>query len=117
MIKNLYNYKAKILSVYDGDTVRANVDLGMKTAIFNEKCRLARINAPEMRGQDKAKGKLSRDFLRNKILNKNVILETKKDKKGKYGRYIVEIWIEEENEFINVNDLLVSEGFAEYKEY
>ena len=40
-----------------------------------------------------------------------------KDKKGKYGRYIVEIQVEIDGNMINVSDLMVSEGHAIYKEY
>ena len=51
------------------------------------------------------------------ILDKEIIIGTFKDKKGKYGRYLGEIWLPHEGEIINVNDLLVKQGYAEYKEY
>lgn len=118
MKHTLYHYKAKVTSVYDGDTCTVDIDLGIHTWVRGEKLRLHRINAPEMRGSEKAEGKKSRDFLRGQIQNKEVTLQTIKDKKGKYGRYLAEIWIEnEKGEFVNVNDLLVEKGFAEYKEY
>lgn len=42
----------------------------------------------------------------------------KEDKKGKYGRYLGEIWLQKtETKFININDLIVKEGFAVYKDY
>ncbi len=50
------------------------------------------------------------DFLRSKIDGKELIIKTVKDKKGKYGRYLADIWI-------NINDLMVAEGFAVYKDY
>ncbi len=114
----LYNYKAVVTEVYDGDTCTVDIDLGLHTWVRGEKIRLNRINAPEMRGAEKEKGKLSRDFLREKILNKEIILETIKDKKGKYGRYLGEVWllISGEN-YENINDLLVSKGFAKYQKY
>ena len=37
----LYEYKANVISVYDGDTITAEVDLGFKIN-FTEKFRLAR---------------------------------------------------------------------------
>jgi micrococcal nuclease len=40
-------------------------------------------------------------------------VETIKDRKGKYGRFIAEIWLDGEN----VNDRLVAEGHAVYREY
>lgn len=61
---------------------------------------------------------MSRDFLRNLILDKEVMIQTIKDKKGKYGRFLGEIWLTNDDGTIsNVNDLMVSSGFAEYKEY
>ena len=118
MDSNLYLYKAKIVSVYDGDTCRVDIDLGLKVWIKNEKLRLLRIDAPELRGDEREEGLKSRDFLREQIADKEVILQTQKDKQGKYGRYLAEIWIEDaEGNWQNVNDLMVDEGFAEYKEY
>ena len=115
---HLYTYRAKIVSVYDGDTVTANIDLGFHIWIYGEKLRLARINAPEVRGKEKKAGKKSRDWLRKKILGKIIIIQTTKrkngkDKKGKYGRYIVELYQDEKN----INDQLVKIGLAEYKDY
>lgn len=115
---DLYTYKAEIVSVYDGDTVTANIDLGFHTWIHGEKFRLARINTPEVRGKERPQGLISRDWLREKIQGKTVIIQTKKtkkgkEKKGKFGRYIIEIYLDD----INLNDELVSLGLAEYKEY
>ena len=57
-------------------------------SIRNEKLRLVRINAPEMTGPDKALGMASRDFLRGLIDRREIIIETVKDQRGKYGRYL-----------------------------
>lgn len=108
----LYKYKATIISIYDGDTVTAEIDLGFNITI-TEKLRLSDIDAPEVRGSEKPRGIISRDRLREKILGKEVFIHTNKDKKGKYGRYIAEIYLDD----INVNHWLVDEGLAEYKEY
>ncbi len=117
MLDKLYYYKAKITAAYDGDTCTANIDLGLNTHRI-EKIRLARINTPEIRGNEREQGLISRDFFRNLILNKEVFLQTIKDKKGKYGRYIGEIWlINDDGSLSNINDLMVASGHAEYKEY
>jgi micrococcal nuclease len=49
-----------------------------------------------------------RDALRKKILNKWVILKTHQDKKGKFGRWLAEIWIDGDC----VNNWLLKEGYA-----
>lgn len=112
MKNNLYNYKAFVTAVYDGDTCTVDIDLGLKCWVKKEKIRLARINAPELRGSERDEGLVSRDYLRELILNKNILLQTIKDKKEKYGRYLGEIWIESGSKQINVNDLMMKKGFA-----
>ena len=113
----LFNYTAHVLSVYDGDTCRVDIDLGLGIWVRNEKLRLMRINAPEMTGADKDLGTASRDFLRNLIDGQEIIIETVKDKRGKYGRYLAEIWLEKDGGWINVNDALVAAGHAVFQEY
>jgi len=113
----LFHYTALVQSVYDGDTCRVDIDLGLGIWIHNEKLRLVRINAPEMTGPDQPQGVASRDFLRSLIDGKEIIIETLKDRRGKYGRYLAEIWIEKNGGWINVNDALVAAGHAVYQEY
>lgn len=114
----LYQYKAMVTSVYDGDTCTVDIDLGLHTWVRGEKIRLMRINAPEVRGKSRTKGLRSRDYLRELILDKEIIIGTFKDKKGKYGRYLGEIWLNMDGkDYINVNDLLVKKKYAVYKKY
>ena len=112
LVMTPYCYKAQVVSVYDGDTITAVVDLGFNVKM-KIKVRLAGINAPEIRGTQRQEGLKTRDFLRSLILDKEIILKTQKDKKGKYGRYIGVIYFEDKN----VNDLLVENKLAEKKEY
>ena len=113
-----YIYKAVVTSVYDGDTCTVDIDLGLRTWIKGEKIRLNRINAPEVRGAEKEAGIKARDFLRTIILDADIILQTFKDSKGKYGRYLGEIWAKHESGgYYNVNDLLVEQGYAIYQDY
>jgi len=113
----LFHYKAIVQSVYDGDTCRVDIDLGLGIWVRNEKIRLVRINAPEMTGTDKAQGTAARDFLRALIDGQEIILESIKDQRGKYGRYLAEIWIIQNGCWANINDLLVDAGYADYQEY
>ena len=113
MEEKLYFYKAHVTKVYDGDTCHMDIDLGLHTWIHGQIIRLARIDAPELRKDEREQGLKSRDYLRELILDKDIFLETKKDKKGKYGRYIGEIWIlDDQSKYINVNDKMVTEGYA-----
>ena len=105
----MYEYRAYVKKVYDGDTITVDIDLGFNIILHKQKVRLLGINTPEVRGPEKLEGIRSRDALREKIDGKWIRLKTQKDKKGKYGRWIGEIWLEDEC----VNDWLLSEGLAE----
>ncbi|MGB2683826.1 MAG: thermonuclease family protein, partial [Olleya sp.] len=86
----MYTYKAKIIAVYDGDTVTAVVDLGFLHS-QEMKLRLYGIDTPEMRGAEKEEGRKVRDIVRSMILDKEVTIRSYKDKQGKYGRYLANI--------------------------
>jgi micrococcal nuclease len=103
-----YTYKALVVGVYDGDTITVDIDLGMDTWKKNVKLRLARIDTPEVRGEEKEEGKRVRDYVRTTILDKEVVIKTSKDKTGKYGRYIAEVLIDG----MNLNDHLLELGMA-----
>lgn len=109
----MYEYKVKeIIKIYDADTITVTVDLGFNVTV-TETFRLWGINAPEMRGDEKEQGTISRDWLRGKMYlayetDKDIILKTRKDSKGKYGRWLAEVYIDG----ININEQLITEGLA-----
>jgi micrococcal nuclease len=110
----MYTYRAKIISVYDGDTVTALVDLGFHVKM-EMKLRLAGIDAPEVRGPERPQGLVARDFLRKLILGKTVTIITKKDRQEKYGRYLAEIYLDELPYLFHtnlVNEIMVMAGYA-----
>jgi len=113
----MYVYKAHVTKVYDGDTITVDIDLGFNICVRGEKLRLLGINTPEVRGEEREQGLISRDWLRELILDKDIIIKTERDKKGKYGRYLGTVFIEVDGEEKNVNDWLVTEGLAEYRDY
>lgn len=119
MQEKCFYYRAHVVSVYDGDTCHVDLDLGFGIWKKKETLRLNRINAPEVRGENKEAGRLSRDYLRGLILDKDVMVQTIKDTKGKYGRFLAEIWLHDalHDEWRNVNDLLVTAGQADYHQY
>jgi len=114
---HLYQYGAVITEVYDGDTCTVEFDLGFKIH-FTEKVRLIGINAPEVRGDERERGLISRDRLREKILNQAVFIETEKDEKEKYGRYLGKIYLKNSDDsLLCINDWMVDEGLAVYHKY
>ena len=102
-----YIYNARITSVYDGDTVTAEVDCGFSIKV-TMKLRLLGIDTPEIRGEERPEGLISRDYMRELILDKDVLIETYKDRTGKYGRMLATIHFNG----MNVNEHLITEGYA-----
>ena len=109
----MYHYRAIVTKVYDGDTITADVDLGFGIWHKDQKFKLVGIDAPEVRGKERQKALESRDFLRELILGKEVTIETIKDKKGKYGRWLAEVFIIDEKDMVKwVTILMVKSGHA-----
>jgi micrococcal nuclease len=104
----MYIYKAYIKSIFDGDTITAVIDLGCHIKV-EKQIRLYGINTPELRGDTKLAGLEARDFLSSQILNKDVYIQTFKDKTEKYGRLLAKIYIEGGT---YINELMVSSGHA-----
>lgn len=102
----LYQYRATITEVYDGDTVTADIDLGFNTWRRNEHLRLDGIDTPELRGPRKVEGFAARDALAKRILGRELVICTIKDRQEKFGRYLVKIYDGD----VLVNDWLIEAG-------
>lgn len=117
----MFEYHAKVVAVYDADTITVNIDLGFKAELRGIKLRLFGIDAPEMRGPEKAEGRIARDWLRERILNKQVRIKSHDGKDfgvGKYGRWLAEVFpIDGKPDTKSFNQLLVENGLAEWVKY
>ena len=111
-MNNLYFYKAHVTYIYDGDTITCDVDCGFGLKMIKTKIRLYGIDTPELRGEDNKIGIHVRDILREKLHDKDILLQTIKDKKGKYGRYLGIAHLKEDDKYININDWLIEKGYA-----
>jgi micrococcal nuclease len=116
----MYQYKAKVERIVDGDTIDIVIDLGFKITT-NQRIRLAKINTPETfnvkkDSEEYIKGMASKNHVIQRIEANNyeIKIETDKDT-GKYGRYIGMIWLADSD--ISLNDELVEKGLAEYVKY
>ncbi len=104
----LYDYRARIVRVVDGDTVEADIDLGFNTWRRAERLRLAGIDAPEPRGETRDAGRRAAEALRARIEGRELVICTIEDRTGSFGRYLVRIFDGAEV----VNDWLLAEGLA-----
>lgn len=93
-----YVYRAELVRVIDGDTVVMNIDLGFGVWMHNQSLRLLDVEAPEVRGAEKAEGLKWSAKLRDLLKDRSeIVVQTVKDKKEKYGRYLVVIWADGTN--------------------
>jgi len=104
-----YIYSAIITRVIDGDTVVLDIDLGMGAWMHEVHCRLGGIDAPEIRGNERRHGLMAMEYLISiSGFNGSVIIKTHRDKTGKYGRYIVDLW----HDGTNLNQRMIDDGYA-----
>lgn len=109
----MYTYKAKLIRIVDGDTIDAEIDLGFDT-IVRKRIRLYGINTPETRTKDlkeKEKGLAAKQRL-TELLKTDFIVETILNKRGKYGRVLGVVYIMNNEQKVNINEALVTEGHA-----
>ena len=86
-----YMYPAKVVRIIDGDTIVVDINLGMRHVILKEQIRLYGINTPEMNTME---GKYVKKLVVQMIPpGTDIILETIKDKRGKYGRILGIIYL------------------------
>src|SRR4051812_39301582 len=116
----MYEYRAKALRVVDGDTLYLAVDMGLETTRILE-VRLYGINCPELHGESRVQGGQAKAYTSDWVANHAtaegwLLLHTIKDKKEKYGRYLALIF-DGDGEELCLNDQLVEDGHAVYKDY
>lgn len=108
----MFEYRARILRVIDGDTVEAEIDLGFQVSL-TATLRLAGIDTPEVRGPEQIEGRAATAYL-ELLLDKlagperEVSVHTRRDRTGKYGRYLAELIVGTRN----LNEALVEAGHA-----
>ncbi len=109
----MYEYKARLLRVVDGDTVDAMVDLGFNVWI-KQRIRLYGVDTWECRTRDKEEKKKG---LAAKAFTKKMLGEAKLGRfkivshgVGKYGRVLGELYVE--GQLNSLNDLLKVHGHA-----
>lgn len=122
MNDKLFWYRAKVRRVVDGDTLDLEFDLGL-AAYRRERVRLHGVDTPEIFGVPKeseeyARGMEAKAFVVERVEGQTVWVHTYKDKQGKYGRYLADIFFQdEEGRHVSIAKLLVEDGLAEEVNY
>lgn len=134
-----FRYDALVTEVYDGDTIYADIDLGLKTWRHGIGLRLQGLDTPELRGAEKEAGLAARDFVcaalagvpvadvasfakrgRRLVLPEpaHVVLHSHGDDDGKYGRLLATIWFHDgTGEMVCLNEILLTAGLATVPDY
>ena len=112
----MYNYKAKLIKVVDGDTIDANIDLGFKV-FMKARIRFLGIDTPESRTRnlnEKSWGLAAKKRVQELLVDGDFTLTTELQKKGKFGRILGNIIIPDDHtwEGISVNEVLLEEKLA-----
>ena len=87
---------SKVISVYDGDTFRVDIDSLPPIVGKNIPIRLNGVDTPEIRGKcqyEKDLALKARDFVRDKLANAKEIKLTKLQR-GKYFRVVADVMID-----------------------
>ena len=110
----MYEYRCKIVRIIDGDTVDVDIDLGFGVWLHKERIRLHGIDTPESRTrnlEEKKYGLIAKEMVTHFLpVGSMQTLVTVRDKAGKFGRILGEIFVP--GVVQSVNQLLIEEGHA-----
>ncbi len=117
----MYEYRATIIKIIDGDTVDVDIDLGFNVVLKDERVRIAGIDTPESRTRDleeKKFGLLAKARVKQ-LLGKTCVLKTQinksgEDMKGKFGRILGDfnVYDSHTDSWKLLTNILISEGHA-----
>ena len=118
----MYEYKAKLVNVVDGDTVDVDIDLGFGIWMRDERVRIMGIDTPESRTRDlveKKFGLAAKKRITELLGTENIVLKTQvarngEDMKGKFGRVLgdFDIHYEPSESSMSVSEIMILEGHA-----
>ncbi len=108
-MSHLYTYEAQLLNIVDGDTYDFQIDLGFNV---HKKLRVrllevdtAEIYGVKMESEEYKRGQRQKEFVSTKLNSADtIVLKTYEgDERGKYGRYLAEVLVDDKS----LSDLLI----------
>ena len=113
----MYEYKANLIKVVDGDAVDVDIDLGFGVWLKDERVRIAGIDTPESRTSDKveklfglAAKKRVQELLADKVVLKTFAAKDGEDMKGKFGRILGDFYVGNDKKLLT--EVMIDEGHA-----
>lgn len=117
----MYEYRATVLKVIDGDTVDVDIDLGFGIVLKDERVRIMGIDTPESRTRDKVEdlfGEAAKARVKE-LMGESIVLKTQinkngEDMKGKFGRILgdFKVYYSSTDSWRMLTEILVEEGHA-----
>ena len=115
----MFQYKALITNVVDGDTFDMDIDLGFNIHI-HERVRLLDIDTPEKFGKEKDLGLTVKQYAINHFLNKEVVINSEKADEAantdSFGRWLVRVNVNGKDVCDIYNTLGINKKFENYSE-
>ena len=109
----MYEYKATVKRIIDGDSLILDIDLGFYMFMNETKIRLYGLDTPEMTSEDpllRLQGVLATRYLFDNLqIGDKVIIKTVLDKREKYGRLLATVFTKEG---LNINEGLIQNKLA-----
>jgi len=106
-------YGLTITTIYDGDTLTGDIDLGLNIVLRDQTIRLMCIDTPEVRGSDRPQGLMVRDVLRAWLADGVATVDIVGT--GRYGRWLG--WVTPDGWTQTANARLYGEGMAQIEAY
>ena len=115
----MYEYKAVITNVVDGDTFDVDIDLGFHIHIY-ERVRLLDVDTPEKFGDEKHLGLIMKKYAEKEFLGKEVVLKSEKKNTeavtDSFGRWLVRVNVDGSDICSLYNSLGVNKKSSGYSE-
>ena len=108
-----YLYPAEVVRVIDGDTIVADIELGLGVVLSDQYIRLYEIDTPEITGEEKEQGMRARDYLVERLSSGELEIEMRPEwdqtGKGSFGRWLGIVYIGG----VDINAEIMEKGHAE----
>ena len=105
----MFQYKAIVTNVVDGDTFDMDIDLGFHIHI-HERVRLLDVDTPEKFGKEKELGLIVKQYAEHNLLNKEVVIKSEKadvaSGTDSFGRWLVRVVVDGEKDVCNIYNFL-----------
>lgn len=116
----MFEYKAIITNVVDGDTFDMDIDLGFNIHI-HERVRLLDIDTPEKFGKEKELGLTVKQYAIKNFLGKEVVIKSEKSDMAantdSFGRWLVKVTVDGEKDICDIyNNLGINKKHDTYSE-